>query len=271
MSSLIRGVPLISVLFMASFMFPLLLPIGKSPDVLVRVVVGITLFAAPTWPRWFAAACSLSPHPDRGGGQPGPGMVANTAQDRPAASTRSRGAQHHEQLHLAVQGHLAGHHRVAVRTDRRARPGTSAPTRTGGPSRSRPTFSSPGSTSPSALRCRATACRIERRLASGQSPLNMNDMSALHPLRAVNKWYGNGLHVLRDIDLAVKQGERLVVCGPFGLGQVDADPLHQRARGLPGRHRSPSPGSWLGDDPKVLPRCGARSAWCSSSSTCFPI
>ena len=43
---LVRGVPLISVLFMASFMFPLFMPVGKSPDVLIRVVVGITLFAA---------------------------------------------------------------------------------------------------------------------------------------------------------------------------------------------------------------------------------
>jgi general L-amino acid transport system permease protein len=43
---LVRGVPLISVLFMASFMLPLFLPVGKSPDVLVRVIVGITLFAA---------------------------------------------------------------------------------------------------------------------------------------------------------------------------------------------------------------------------------
>ncbi|TSA16032.1 MAG: amino acid ABC transporter permease [Betaproteobacteria bacterium] len=43
---LIRGVPLISVLFMASFMFPLFLPVGKSPDVLLRVLVGITLFSA---------------------------------------------------------------------------------------------------------------------------------------------------------------------------------------------------------------------------------
>jgi general L-amino acid transport system permease protein len=43
---LIRGVPLISVLFMASFMFPLFMPIGQSPDVLIRVIVGITLFAA---------------------------------------------------------------------------------------------------------------------------------------------------------------------------------------------------------------------------------
>jgi general L-amino acid transport system permease protein len=43
---LIRGVPLISVLFMASFMFPLLMPQGFSIDVLVRVLAGITLFAA---------------------------------------------------------------------------------------------------------------------------------------------------------------------------------------------------------------------------------
>ena len=43
---LIRGVPLISVLFMASFMFPLLMPEGFSVNVLVRVLAGITLFAA---------------------------------------------------------------------------------------------------------------------------------------------------------------------------------------------------------------------------------
>jgi general L-amino acid transport system permease protein len=43
---LIRGVPLISVLFMASFLFPLFMPVGKSPDVLLRVLVGITLFSA---------------------------------------------------------------------------------------------------------------------------------------------------------------------------------------------------------------------------------
>ena len=43
---LIRGVPLISVLFMASFMFPLFMPPGLTIDVLIRVLVGITLFAA---------------------------------------------------------------------------------------------------------------------------------------------------------------------------------------------------------------------------------
>ncbi len=43
---LIRGVPLISVLFMASFLFPLFMPPGISINVLVRVLAGIILFSA---------------------------------------------------------------------------------------------------------------------------------------------------------------------------------------------------------------------------------
>jgi general L-amino acid transport system permease protein len=43
---LIRGVPLISVLFMASFMFPLFMPQGTTIDVLLRVLLGMTLFTA---------------------------------------------------------------------------------------------------------------------------------------------------------------------------------------------------------------------------------
>ncbi len=43
---LIRGVPLISVLFMASVMFPLFMPVGLNPDKLLRAQVGIILFGA---------------------------------------------------------------------------------------------------------------------------------------------------------------------------------------------------------------------------------
>lgn len=43
---LVRGVPLISVLFMASVMFPLFLPEGVTIDKLLRAQVGIILFAA---------------------------------------------------------------------------------------------------------------------------------------------------------------------------------------------------------------------------------
>ena len=34
----------------------------------------------------------------------------------------------------------------------------------------------------------------------------------------VNKWYGN-FHVLRDINLTIRQGQRIVVCGPSGSGK----------------------------------------------------
>ena len=42
---LIRGVPLVSLLFMASVMFPLFMPVGLNPDKLLRAQVAIILFA----------------------------------------------------------------------------------------------------------------------------------------------------------------------------------------------------------------------------------
>ena len=35
----------------------------------------------------------------------------------------------------------------------------------------------------------------------------------------VNKWYGDDFHVLRDLDLQVAAGERIVICGPSGSGK----------------------------------------------------
>ncbi|MBK5917937.1 MULTISPECIES: amino acid ABC transporter ATP-binding protein [Afifella] len=37
-------------------------------------------------------------------------------------------------------------------------------------------------------------------------------------MRGVNKWFGE-FHVLRDINLNVRRGERIVVCGPSGSGK----------------------------------------------------
>ena len=37
-------------------------------------------------------------------------------------------------------------------------------------------------------------------------------------MKGVNKWYGQ-FHVLKDINLNVKQGERIVLCGPSGSGK----------------------------------------------------
>ncbi|MEY4139087.1 MAG: hypothetical protein RLZZ371_1269, partial [Pseudomonadota bacterium] len=102
---LIRGVPLISVLFMASFMFPLLMPPGFNIDVLIRVMAGITLFAA----AYMAEVI-------RGGLQAIP--KANPAQNRAAAGTCDGGARRDEQLHRHLHGHLTGHHCEPVRTHR---------------------------------------------------------------------------------------------------------------------------------------------------------
>ena len=35
----------------------------------------------------------------------------------------------------------------------------------------------------------------------------------------VNKWFSNDFHALRDIDLNINAGERIVVCGPSGSGK----------------------------------------------------
>ncbi|HEU0220920.1 MAG TPA: amino acid ABC transporter ATP-binding protein [Paracoccaceae bacterium] len=37
-------------------------------------------------------------------------------------------------------------------------------------------------------------------------------------ITSMNKWYGE-FHVLRDIDLTVNRGERIVICGPSGSGK----------------------------------------------------
>jgi general L-amino acid transport system ATP-binding protein len=42
--------------------------------------------------------------------------------------------------------------------------------------------------------------------------------SAAVQLIGVNKWYGD-FHVLKDIDLEILRGERIVVCGPSGSGK----------------------------------------------------
>lgn len=44
------------------------------------------------------------------------------------------------------------------------------------------------------------------------------DSPAVINITGLNKWYGQ-FHVLKDINLEVRQGERVVVCGPSGSGK----------------------------------------------------
>ena len=50
-----------------------------------------------------------------------------------------------------------------------------------------------------------------------RSQMTVSDEIAIE-ITGMNKWYGT-FHVLRDIDLTVNRGERIVVCGPSGSGK----------------------------------------------------
>ncbi|MDJ0824422.1 MAG: amino acid ABC transporter ATP-binding protein [Rhodobacter sp.] len=50
-----------------------------------------------------------------------------------------------------------------------------------------------------------------------RSHMQVSDEVAIQ-ITDMNKWYGS-FHVLRDIDLTVNRGERIVICGPSGSGK----------------------------------------------------
>jgi general L-amino acid transport system ATP-binding protein len=67
----------------------------------------------------------------------------------------------------------------------------------------------------------------------------------------VNKWFGDHFHALRDIDLRVARGERIVICGPSGSGKST---LLRCINGLeaPQSGRIVVEGVELGDDVKAI-------------------
>ena len=53
---------------------------------------------------------------------------------------------------------------------------------------------------------------------SAQPKQDLSHAPSVITLKGVNKWYGQ-FHVLSDINLDVKLGEKIVVCGPSGSGK----------------------------------------------------
>jgi hypothetical protein len=89
---------------------------------------------------------------------------------------------------------------------------------------------------------------------------------------AINKWYGD-FHVLRDINLEVAKGERIVICGPSGSGKSTLIRCINRAGGAfqEGRDRRRRHRARTDDLQAGSTKSGARSAWCSRASTCSRI
>ncbi len=46
----------------------------------------------------------------------------------------------------------------------------------------------------------------------------MSELEYMIEMNNVNKWYGD-FHVLKDVNLKVKKGEKIVICGPSGSGK----------------------------------------------------
>ena len=85
----------------------------------------------------------------------------------------------------------------------------------------------------------------------------------------VNKWYGDSFHVLRDIDLQVQQGERIVICGPSGSGKstlircVNRLEEHQQGRLV-------VDGTELADDVKAIERVRKQVGMVFQQFNLFP-
>jgi len=63
-----------------------------------------------------------------------------------------------------------------------------------------------------------TAIEAQETQKTGEHLVSAASSEVIIEFNKVNKWYGN-FHVLKDINLSVHQGERIVVCGPSGSGK----------------------------------------------------
>ena len=63
----------------------------------------------------------------------------------------------------------------------------------------------------------AEAAQAEMVSPDAPDTMTVSDEVAIE-IKDMNKWYGE-FHVLRNIDLTVQKGERIVVCGPSGSGK----------------------------------------------------
>ena len=71
-------------------------------------------------------------------------------------------------------------------------------------------------------------------------------MEQVIQLEKVNKWFDD-FHVLKDIDLTVTKGQKIVVCGPSGSGKstmircINRLEAHQKGQIVCLLYTSPSP------------------------------
>ena len=106
---------------------------------------------------------------------------------------------------------------------------------------------------------------IERQI--DRSQMTVSDEVAIQ-ITGMNKWYG-AFHVLRDIDLTVNRGERIVIAGPSGSGKSTLIRCINRLE----EHQKGSiivDGTELGSDIKNIDKIRSEVGMCFQHFNLFP-
>ena len=112
----VRGVPLITVLFMASVMLPLFVPDACSPDKLLRALIGIALFASAYMAEVVRAGLQAIPKGQYEGAMAlGLGYWQMMRLIILPQALQDHHPEHRQHLYRPVQGHDAGVHRRHLR------------------------------------------------------------------------------------------------------------------------------------------------------------
>ncbi|MES2255545.1 MAG: amino acid ABC transporter ATP-binding protein [Pseudomonadota bacterium] len=98
--------------------------------------------------------------------------------------------------------------------------------------------------------------------------MNKCESPAAIDLFGIHKWYGD-FHALRDVDLTVRRGERIVICGPSGSGKSTLirciNALEQHDEG-----RIAVNGTTLTTDPKSVEKVRRQTGMVFQSFNLFP-
>ena len=233
----IRGVPLITLLFVASTLLNIFLPPGTNFDIILRVIIMATLFSAAYMAEVIRGGLAALPK----------GQYEGADSLGPDYWQAQRLVIMPQALKISIPGIVSSFiglfkdtvagvdHRPAGPAGSQSTP--SGRTRTGTVSCGSFTASSHFCSSSSASACPVIPCiwSASFRLAIvkkgsriclickqsdreiDRSKMTVSDEVAIE-ITNMNKWYG-AFHVLRDINLTVYQGERIVIAGPSGSGK----------------------------------------------------
>ena len=233
-----RGVPLITVLFFATYMLPFFLPANWKIDPLARVLIGVVIFAAAYMAEVVRGGLQAIPRGQYEAAMAlGSRLLAHHDLRHPAAGAENRDPRHGQFLHRIVQGHDAGAHcrdlrpaRAVARRLLRSELGDAGDRVHRICLRRHDLFRDillhvalcAGHGTAAQYGCGAVT-DAPQLPADGKSGGVARDIRTTRnavavDMDGVNKWFG-AFHVLRDITLKVMRGERIVICGPSGSGK----------------------------------------------------